>query len=508
MSENKKRTRLNLLSKLQLINDFEKGMSAAEIQSKYGLKNRSNITEIMKRKKKLQEEELRFGSKMMSTNLRKSNFPQLEEALLKSMTEYKAKRPGLIITGDILKAKAADFAEKLGISNFKASNGFIARFKYRNSLSYGSFSGESATVDKESCADWMNKLPIMLANYEPRNIFNWDETALFWRLLANKSYFLKDESRHGGKQSKERITLNVMVNADGSQMDLIIIGKSKNPRSFKAVKKLPFCYYSNQKAWMTAFIFNDILTSFDKKMKLENRNVILFVDNFSGHQLTKKLSNVKVEYFPPNASSLLQPCDQGIIWSLKSNYKKILLKQLIANYDNNNFNDKSITLLDALRMIKDAMLAVTAQAIRNCFVKSGFNTIVDCDVVENDDGDNEAIWEEFKGVIDLKYATFKDYVTQDADVCTVETLDDDAIVQTLLTKETESDEEDLVVEFNPEVVTDVTALKCINDLKIFFMENGCMFSDALHEMNRFVVSKLCTRKRQMLITDFLLPVGE
>jgi len=162
----------------------------------------------------------------------------------------------------------------------------------------------------------------MLENYEPRNIFNWGETSLFWRFLSNKSYFFKDDSRHGGKQSKERITLNVMVNSDGSEKDLIVIGKTKNPTSFRGVKKLPFCYYNNQKAWMTTLIFNDVLTSFDKKIKRENRNVILFVDNFSGHQVTKKLTNTKLEYFSPNTTCVFKPCDQGIIFSLKSHYKK------------------------------------------------------------------------------------------------------------------------------------------------------------------------------------------
>ena len=73
---------------------------------------------------------------------------------------------------------------------------------------------------------------------------------------------------------------------------------------------------------MTTLIFNDVLTSFDKKMKRENRNVILFVDNFSGYQVTKKLTDTKLEYFPTNATYVLQPCDQRIIFSLKSHYKK------------------------------------------------------------------------------------------------------------------------------------------------------------------------------------------
>lgn len=498
----KKRARMNLKDKLQLIKDIESGISAAIVQSKYGLKNRSNITEIMKRKANLKEEALRLGSKISSKNIRKSNYPLLEEALLQCIREYKAKCPNLVITGDILKAKATFFSEKLGITNFKASSGFISRFKDRNSLSYGTVCGESGTVDKEVCDDWLAKLHHLTANYEPCNIFNWDETALFWRLLGNKSYFFKDEARIGGKHSKERITLNVMVNADGSSKEIIVIGKSKNPRAFNGVKKLPFLYFSNSKAWMTTVIFNDILTLFDKKMNRENRNVLLFVDNFSGHHVTKKLTNIKVLYFPAYTTSILQPCDQGIIWSLKSHYKKLLLKHLIANYDNNNFIHNSITLLDALRMLNDAMLAVTEQTIQNCFLKSGFKTIMNCNVQVDDVDDVESIWFDFKEKIGLKYETFKDYVSHEDDITTVETFHDDEIVQRAITKEIESEEE-MTVEPNIEVITDSEALKCIEDLKIFFKEKGNLFGDVLHDMNGIVTSNLFMKKRQMLITDFM-----
>ena len=85
---------------------------------------------------------------MSSKNVRKFNFSQLEEALLNCIREYEAKSPGLIITDDILKEKATDFADKLGFSNFNASNGFISRYKNWNLLSYDLLSGESR-VKKE-----------------------------------------------------------------------------------------------------------------------------------------------------------------------------------------------------------------------------------------------------------------------------------------------------------------------------------------------------------------------
>ena len=125
----------------------------------------------------------RLHKRIVPKNVSKSNFPQLKKALPNCIREYEAKSSGLIITGVIFKAKATDFAEKLGISNFKVSSGFISMLKNRDLLYYSLFSGESATEDKELYADWMKQLTCMLENYEPRNIFNWNETVLFWRLL-------------------------------------------------------------------------------------------------------------------------------------------------------------------------------------------------------------------------------------------------------------------------------------------------------------------------------------
>ena len=109
------------------------------------------------------------------------------------------------------------------------------------------------------------------------------------------------------------------------------------------------------------------------------------------------------------------------------------------------------------------MLAVTKQTIQNCFVKSGFKSIVDCDVLNDADG-SEEIFQSFKDKIYLKYATFKDYVAQD--LCTVETLNDNAIIQRILQKHTESKDE--------EVITHVV-LEMYQWFKNIFNQNGWLF---------------------------------
>ena len=56
-------------------------------------------------------------------------------------------------------------------------------------------------------------------------------------------------------------------------------------------------------------------------MKKQNRTILLFVDNPSSHPLVN-LSNVKVQFLPPNTTSLTQPMDQGIIQTVTLKFRK------------------------------------------------------------------------------------------------------------------------------------------------------------------------------------------
>jgi hypothetical protein len=82
------------------------------------------------------------------------------------------------------------------------------------------------------------------------------------RTLANKG-----ESCHGGKHSKDRLTVLLCVNNDGSDKQVpIVIGKSLKPRCFKDGKKLPIKYHANSKAWMMTEICCSFLHSLDLQM--------------------------------------------------------------------------------------------------------------------------------------------------------------------------------------------------------------------------------------------------
>jgi len=59
--------------------------------------------------------------------------------------------------------------------------------------------------------DWNNKLVETCEGFVPKNIFNLDETGLFFRALPNRTMCLKSENCSGGKISKERITVRKLT---------------------------------------------------------------------------------------------------------------------------------------------------------------------------------------------------------------------------------------------------------------------------------------------------------
>ena len=73
-------------------------------------------------------------------------------------------------------------------------------------------------------------------------------------------------------------------------------------------------YASSENAWMTTEIFHEWLVLMERKFKKQNRKILLFIDNFSGHNCeTLRLEYIKIVYFPANTTSKLQPLDLGII---------------------------------------------------------------------------------------------------------------------------------------------------------------------------------------------------
>ncbi|GBM38002.1 Tigger transposable element-derived protein 4 [Araneus ventricosus] len=150
----------------------------------------------------------------------------------------------------MLQQKAEGFTKELDSnSEFKASNGCLENFKKRHNIAFRKLCGESAS----SCEEWLSELPSLLKDYKADDVFNADETGLFFQCLPNKTAAFKGEECHGGKQSKLHMTVLLAANQnDKEKLPPLMIGQSKKLRCFAKIKSFPMMYKSNQKAWMTS----------------------------------------------------------------------------------------------------------------------------------------------------------------------------------------------------------------------------------------------------------------
>jgi DDE superfamily endonuclease len=211
-------------------------------------------------------------------------------------------------------------AKAFEITDFSASSGWLANFKKRNLLKSFKKRGEAGSAPIDEIPKFQQELQEILKEYELKNIFNCDETALYYRLEPNKS--LAHFAISGNKRPKERISIMLTCNAIGNEkLPLLVIHKYQNPRALQGIAKntLPVWYYWNKKAWMQRSIFKHFLERLNGMMRIQSRQIILLLDNAQSHNSDNifNLSHIKVHFLPPNTTSHIQPLDQGIIYSLK-----------------------------------------------------------------------------------------------------------------------------------------------------------------------------------------------
>lgn len=67
--------------------------------------------------------------------------------------------------------------------------------------------------------------------------------------IKQKPLTFKGEKCHGGKHNKERLTVLLAANMDGSEkFKPLVIGNAMKPRCFKGVKSCPTTYRFNKKS--------------------------------------------------------------------------------------------------------------------------------------------------------------------------------------------------------------------------------------------------------------------
>ena len=178
----------------------------------------------------------------------------------------------------------------------------------------------------------MERIQKSTEGYSSENIWNMDKSVFFDKGLVEKGKEAK-----GGKKSKQRFTIAFFVNAAGEKIDKpLVIWKSKKPRCFKHLsdKSRPadVHYFSNPKSWMTSDVMEAALTRFNRKLLLEQRKVVLILDNATCHRksIIDSFSQIKTIFLFKYTTSRLQPLDAAITQNFKVKYRKALVKYVLA----------------------------------------------------------------------------------------------------------------------------------------------------------------------------------
>uniref|UniRef100_H3A202 HTH CENPB-type domain-containing protein n=1 Tax=Latimeria chalumnae TaxID=7897 RepID=H3A202_LATCH len=290
--------------------------------------------------------------------MRSGKAPMVEAALIKWIRNARERNRGPLVM-----QKAEELAVALGVTDFK-----FERFKKREGIVFKKMHGEAEDADIRSREEWLeNEWTEMRRDFAEEDIWNADESGIYFRALPDGTLTFKSDNKKGGKKSKERITALFICSMTGKKKDLFIIGKSQNPRCFKNVRHLPVHYAVNASAWMTGYLFGEWLKDWDQKLGQKRRKILQLVNNCIAH-VTKDvaLRNIRLEFLPKNTTSILQPCDQGIIRTAKVYFCKQMARTVLHHIDDENNKAtaveiaRKISLLDAILMLANAWSDVDA----------------------------------------------------------------------------------------------------------------------------------------------------
>ena len=497
--------------KLKVIEEAENSSSPKkDLCAKFSI-SPSTLSTFLKNKEKIRANRDAGLFSGKRKKMRSSRNKAVEKALFLWIKQVRTK--SVPLSGPVIKEKANLLAREMGV-DFVASNGWFYRFKTRRGLTFKCISGEAASVTPEMLNDWKKKkLPSILSRYDASDIYNVDESGLFYQCLPNKTFTLPAErASRGIKESKQRLTMLIGANMTGEdKLDPLIIGKSANPRCFRGIQHIPLPYCSNSKAWMTSQIWTEWMNKFDTRMRKERRKVALIIDNCPAHPVVPNLSNVEVIYLPPNTTSHTQPCDQGIIQALKLKYRSRLLKKFLDSLDDEV--PFRANVLDAIILLCAAWSDVSSTTIKNCFHHCGFSLdgeAQDPPDEEEDEQQGEAgnVDEDLLARLNVILPdsppedVLEDWLHCDEDILTTSELSDTQIIE-LAQNETynNSDEQDEIAIQKPTTAEVRKALKTLQDYCLCSQADPSVL-DSIDFLQTRLNNVIASQATQTKVTDF------
>ncbi|XP_028909541.1 tigger transposable element-derived protein 1-like isoform X1 [Ornithorhynchus anatinus] len=340
-------------TKMEILRRLDGGERQGQVARSLGLPH-STVSTIVKNRARIVRYVQSAGSlQSVMVNPKRGVLLEEMERLLTMWLDHQAQKR-VPVNQAVISAKAKslydDLKKRLGEGAkeeppFCASHGWFARFKRRAGRPHRRLTGRPAGPAADAASAYRAELAGLIAGggYCARQVFNVDETGLFWKKLPDGTYLAREEKRAPGhKPAKDRLTLLLGGNAAGDfKVKPLLVYHSENPRAFKGKVKasLPVVWRSSPKAWVTPALFQDWFAGeFVPAVRAYLRRhglafkALLLLDNAPGHPpaLGGLVPEVQVAFLPPAATSLLQPMEQAVNAIFKRYYARRTLTQALA----------------------------------------------------------------------------------------------------------------------------------------------------------------------------------
>ena len=398
-----KKVSITIAEKKDIIKKFEDGARISDIARELG-KAFSTIATIIKKRESIKAAETSKGVKFLtSTKKRPEIMNKMEKLLLVWINEKQLARDTISqaiicekaksIYADLLKQVAGTSEEEQ--VEFKASRGWFEKFRRRSGIHSVIRHGEAASADQAAADEFKIEFKRLVDSegYLPQQVFNCDETGLFWKKMPRRTFITVEETKMPGhKPMKDRLTLLFCANASGDlKIKPLLVYHSETPRAFKRYRitktNLSVMWRSNAKAWVTRVLFVEWINAvFGPAVKryLQERGLplkcLLVMDNAPAHppgledDLLEEFRFIKVKFLPPNTTPILQPMDQQVISNFKKLYTKFLFRRCFDVTDATNlslteFWKQHFDIVSCLQLIDKAWGGVTRRTLNSAWRK-------------------------------------------------------------------------------------------------------------------------------------------
>jgi hypothetical protein len=151
---------LTISEKVDLFKELDNGVSQRVLAEKFNISRKQNYNLVRNREEVFVATGSEGCDSRKRLNVRISN-SAVDDGVWRWFKV--ARSANIPVSGPLLQEKTLQFATALKLNDFKASNGWLQKFKERHNISGGKICGEAATVNTDIVNDWTSRLPELVS---------------------------------------------------------------------------------------------------------------------------------------------------------------------------------------------------------------------------------------------------------------------------------------------------------------------------------------------------------